>query len=172
MNYSDRRAPADRAFGMAFRLQTEGRYADAERAYRRSIGLYPTAEAHTYLGWTLSFLGRLHDAVAECKRAIEIDPDFGNPYNDIGAYMIQLGKVEGAIPWLQRAKVSRRYDSLHFPFYNLGRVYEIQGKYPDALQEYKRALVLASERNIDYPHATKAIERVEALIRQSRGASA
>jgi len=27
----------------------------------------------------------LEEATAECLRAIEIDPDFGNPYNDIGS---------------------------------------------------------------------------------------
>jgi Flp pilus assembly protein TadD len=40
------------------------------------------------------------EAIAECHRAIEIDPDFGNPYNDIGAYLIERGDLRGAIPWL------------------------------------------------------------------------
>ena len=40
----------------------------------RRLELYPTAEAHTLLGWTYHFQGRLDDAIAECKRAIEIDP--------------------------------------------------------------------------------------------------
>jgi tetratricopeptide (TPR) repeat protein len=65
--------------------------------------LHPTAEAHTFLGWTYHFQGRLDDAIAECKRAIEIDPEFGNPYNDIGAYLIELKRFDGAIPWLERA---------------------------------------------------------------------
>ena len=51
---------------------------------------YPTAEAYTFLGWTYHFQGRIEDAIAECKRAIEVDPEFGNPYNDIGAYLIEL----------------------------------------------------------------------------------
>jgi len=40
---------------------------------------------------TYHFQGKLEDAIAECQRAIKIDPDFGNPYNDIGAYMIEQG---------------------------------------------------------------------------------
>ena len=51
----------------------------AIEAYRRSIEVHPTAEAHTYLGWTYSFQGKLDEAMAECMRAIEIDPEFGNP---------------------------------------------------------------------------------------------
>ena len=64
--------------------------------------VHPTAEAHTFLGWSLSFQGRLEEATAECLRAIEIDPDFGNPYNDIGVYLMQQGKLDDAIPWLGR----------------------------------------------------------------------
>src|SRR2546430_7197875 len=52
--------------------------------YQQSIDVHPTAEAHTFLGWTLSFQGRLEEATRECLKAIEVDPDFGNPYNDIG----------------------------------------------------------------------------------------
>src|ERR1700748_2737452 len=82
----------------AYQAQMEG---DSDRAielYQSSINLYPTAEAHTFLGWTYHFQGKLDDAIIECKRAIEIDPEFGNPYNDIGAYLIELNRYDKAIP--------------------------------------------------------------------------
>src|SRR5881628_1104671 len=53
------------------------------------------------LGWTLSFQGRLEEATEECLRAIEIDPEFGNPYNDIGVYLMQRDRLDEAIPWLE-----------------------------------------------------------------------
>src|SRR5947207_3585116 len=102
----------------AYRHQLQG---DLERAiefYQRSIGVCPTAEAHTFLGWTLSFQGRLEEATRECLKAIEVDPDFGNPYNDIGCYLMQQDKLEEAIPWLEKAKRAPRYEppvSLHEP---------------------------------------------------------
>ena len=71
----------------------EGKLDRAIEDYQRSIAVHPTAEAHTVLGWTLSFQGRLAEATAECLRAIEIDPHFGNPYNDIGVYLMQQGKL-------------------------------------------------------------------------------
>ena len=40
------------------------------------------------------------------KKAIAIDSDFGNPYNDIGASLIQLGEHDAAIPWLEKAIVA------------------------------------------------------------------
>src|SRR5256886_13648900 len=67
----------------------EGDYDRAVELYQSSLELHPTAEAHTFLGWTYHFQGRVEEAIAECKRAIELDPEFGNPYNDIGAYLIE-----------------------------------------------------------------------------------
>ena len=30
-----------------------------------------------------------NEAIAQCEIAIQIDPEFGNPYNDIGVYLMQ-----------------------------------------------------------------------------------
>src|SRR2546426_1119252 len=111
---------------------------DLERAielYQRSIDVYPTAEAHTFLGWTLSFQGRLEEATRECLKAIEVDPDFGNPYNDIGCYLMQQGKFEEAIPWLEKAKRAPRYEPRQFPYMNLGRIHLRQGHWWEAPRE-------------------------------------
>src|ERR1051325_6723546 len=89
---------AMRLFHEAYRFQMQGKLDEAVRLYRESISAHPTAEAHTSLGWTYSFQGRYEEAIAECQRAIAVDPDFGNPYNDIGAYLIGLGRLDEAIP--------------------------------------------------------------------------
>src|SRR2546429_587406 len=88
----------------AYAHQMQGDLERAVELYQRSIDVCPTAEAHTFLGWTMSFQGRLEEATRECLKAIEVDPDFGNPYNDIGCYLMQQGKLEEAIPWLEKAK--------------------------------------------------------------------
>ena len=80
----------------AYQYQMGGDYAMAVELYKRSLELHPTAEAYTFLGWTYRFQGKLDDAIAECKKAIQIDPEFGNPYNDIGAYMIEKGEYDEA----------------------------------------------------------------------------
>ena len=81
-------------FQQAYRCQMEGELDEAIRLYRSSIECCPTAEAHTFLGWTYSFQGSYEAAIEECKKAIAVDPDFGNPYNDIGAYLTNLGRQE------------------------------------------------------------------------------
>ena len=123
----------------AYEKQMGGDYQSAIQLYKDSIAEHPTAEAHTFLGWTYSYLGRYDDAILECERAIALDPDFGNPYNDIGSYLVHLGKVEEAIPWLEKAKGAARYEPRHFPYINLGRIYMKMGKIEKAAREFEQA---------------------------------
>jgi tetratricopeptide (TPR) repeat protein len=127
----------------AYRRQMAGDLEGAIETYRRSIETCPTAEAHTFLGWTYSFQGRLEEATAECLRAIEIDPDFGNPYNDIGVYLIQQNRLEEAIPWLERAKAAPRYEPRQFPHMNLARIHLKRGRWWEALRELEAGARLA-----------------------------
>ena len=75
----------------------EGNLEDAIVHYQRSLEIENTAEGHTFPGWAYSYKDRLDDAIEECHKAIDIDPDFGNPYNDIGSYLFQQGKFKEAI---------------------------------------------------------------------------
>src|SRR5262249_53905176 len=127
----------------AYRYQMAGDLERAIATYQRSIDVQPTAEAHTFLGWTYSFQNRIEEATAECLKAIEIDPEFGNPYNDIGVYLMQQDRLDEAVPWLEKAKAARRYDPRHFPYLNLGRIQLKQGKWWDALREFEGAARLA-----------------------------
>ena len=99
-------------------------------------------------------------AIQECRNAIALDPDFGNPYNDIGAYLMEKGELDEAISWFEKAIHAKRYDSYFYPHYNLGRVYEQKGKWMDALKSYENALKL----NQDYLLARKAINHIKALL--------
>jgi Tfp pilus assembly protein PilF len=119
---------------------------ELERAiemYRDSIEMCPTAEAHTFLGWAFSFQGKLEEATQECLRAIEIDPDFGNPYNDIGVYLMQQGKLDEAVEWLQKAKHAPRYEPRHFPHMNLARIHMKRNQWWGALREFEAAVKFA-----------------------------
>ena len=111
--------------------------------YNRSIEIHPTADAHTYLGWMLSFKGEIEEAIRHCKVAIDLDPEFGNPYNDIGVYLMQQGKMDEAEGWLRRALIAKRYEPRHFPHLNLGRIYVSRSRHSEAIQEFLKALELA-----------------------------
>ena len=160
MSEDSRRQRAQDLFHQAHKHQTDGELDEAVRLYHESIALFPTAEAHTFLGWTYSFMGRLDDAISECRQAIAIDPDFGNPYNDIGAYLVQKGEVDEAIPWFEQALDAPRYESYCFPHVNLGRVYELKRMWMRALGEYRRA---AAEKP-DYSPALEGMARIRGYL--------
>ena len=137
MSDEDRRQRAIELWQEAYAHQMRGDLEDAIRLYRESLAIFPTAEAHTFLGWTYSFQERLDEAIEECHKAIAVDPEFGNPYNDIGVYLMQKGDLDGAIPWLEKAKRAPRYDPRQFPYMNLGRIYLRRGRWIEALREFE-----------------------------------
>lgn len=144
----------------AYDLQMQGQMADAISLYLKSIEFYPTAEAHTFLGWAYSLQGRYEEAIQECHNAIAIDPDFGNPYNDLGAYLIEKGRLDEAIMWLEKAAISRRYDAYFFPYYNLGKIWEAKGDWNKAIEYYKDSL----RENPDYEPAKSALKRLQIFL--------
>lgn len=133
-------AQAAALFETGYRLQMSGRWDMAVDAYKKSLSVHPTAEAHTFLGWTYSFMRRFDDAIAECKKAIDLDPEFGNPYNDIGAYLIEMGRLNEALPWLEQAAAATRYQSHHYPWFNMARIYAIKRDWSLVRLCAKRAL--------------------------------
>ena len=56
---------------------------------------------------------------------------------------MQQGKLEEAIPWLEKAKRAPRYEPRQFPYMNLGRIYLRQARWWEALREFEAAVRLA-----------------------------
>lgn len=157
---NEARAEAQRHFQQAYEAHMQGRLEEAAAHYRRSIALHPTAEAHTFLGWVYSHQGRPHDAIAQCKMAIEVDPEFGNPYNDIGAYLIEMGREDEAVEWLERAKRAPRYEPRHYPYFNRARVHVKRHEILEAIRELERALTIEPR----YVTARRELHRLRGLL--------
>lgn len=155
-----KREQAFTLFREAYEHQMRGELDEAIELYKRSIEIFPTAESHTFLGWTYSFQGRWDDAIQECLQAIEVDPTFGNPYNDIGAYLVEKGQLDEAISWFERALQAPRYENYCFPHFNLGRVYERKRILAQALDEYKKA----QAENPQHLGALRSIRRLQAML--------
>jgi tetratricopeptide (TPR) repeat protein len=157
---SEAKREAVELFRRAYEAQQAESYAEAIELYRRSIATYPTAEAHTFLGWAYSFLERYDEAIDACIEAIRVDPAFGNPYNDIGSYLIAKGDLYNCVRWFKRALVAPRYESYAFPHFNLGRVYEQRGHLLQAARHYGLALKQAP----DFAQATRALRRLQTRL--------
>lgn len=151
---------AKELFQEAYEAQLAQNFETAIELYRRSIETYPTAEAHTFLGWVYSFQERFEEAISECLEAIRVDETFGNPYNDIGSYLLAQGDSYGCVRWFKRALLAPRYESYAFPHFNLARVYEKRHRYLDAVRHYSLAL----EQQPGFAEANTALRRLQALL--------
>jgi Tfp pilus assembly protein PilF len=134
-----------------------GELDEAVALFTQSLEIRPTAEAYTFRGWAYSFAGRLEEAIEECRKAIATDPTFGNPYNDIGCYLMEQGKLDDAVSWFEQAKRAPRYEPRHFPYLNLGRLRTAQGEFAEAILEFQGALLEAP----DDPVATRFLEELK-----------
>jgi len=144
-------------FNAAYTAQMSEDYELAIKLYKRSIEVFPTAEAYTFLGWTYSFQGEYDLAIAECLAAIAVDSNFGNPYNDIGSYLIAKGNYYDCVRWFKLAIDAYRYDARAFPHFNLAHVYEKRGKFLEAAKHYG----LAIKEQPNYSNAYKALRRLQ-----------
>lgn len=157
MSSTERKKMSVQYFRKAYEAQTQGDLNEAIALYQKSIDTFPTPEALTFMGWALSFLGKFQESIEFCKKAIELDPEFGNPYNDIGAYLIELGRMDEAVPYLERAARLVRYDTPWFSHYNLGRIWEQKGMIVKAKRSFQKAL----EENPEYVAAAECLERLK-----------
>lgn len=157
---TDPKREAIELFERALEAQRAEDYEDAIELYQRSIAVYPTAEAHTFLGWVYSFQERYDEAIDECLEAIRVDSTFGNPYNDIGSYLVAKGNLYDCVKWFERALLAPRYESYAFPHMNLGRVFEQRGHLLEAARHYGLAL----EQEPRYAQAAVALRKLQARL--------
>jgi tetratricopeptide (TPR) repeat protein len=158
---SDVKNPAKRAaialFNEAFEAQQAGDYDAAIKLYKQSIDAFPTAEAYTFLGWTYSFQGQYDLAITECLAAISVDANFGNPYNDIGSYLMAKGNLYDCVRWFKLAMQATRYEARAYPHFNLAVVYEKRGDFLAAAKHYGLAL----DEQPNYAQAYKALRKLQ-----------
>lgn len=147
-------------FNEAYDAQMAEDYDAAIRLYKKSIEIFPTAEAYTFLGWAYSFQGHYDLAITECLAAIAVDAAFGNPYNDIGSYLIAKGNYYDCVRWFKLAIDAVRYEARAFPHFNLAHVYEKRGRLLEAAKHYGLAL----KEQPDYRQAYDALRRLQGKL--------
>lgn len=71
-----------------------------------------------------------------------------------------MGKLDEAMPWLEKALAAPRYEARCYPYMNLGRIYEQKHDWNNALTCYRRAL----QENSDYVVAQIALRDLLARL--------
>ena len=118
-------------------LVAKGHYKEAKKKFQSAVEIIPSAENLTLLAWMLSMEGDIPHALNLCLQAVELDSNYGNAYNDIGSYLVELERVEEAVAYFEKAKISTNYETPAFPYINLARLYLREELFEKACAEYK-----------------------------------
>jgi len=95
------------------------------------------------LGNTLKELGRLDEALASCRQAIALKPDYAEAHSNLGITLQELGKLDDALASYTQAIASK--PDLAEAHSNLGNVLKELGRLDEALASYTQATVLKSD---------------------------
>jgi TolB-like protein/Tfp pilus assembly protein PilF len=115
---------------------------EAEREFRRAIELnpnYATAH-HWYAMGVLTPLGRFDDAIAESRRALEIDPLSIIINADVGTVFYNARRYDQAIE--QYRKTVEMEPHFYYAHWELGQALEVKGIINEAIAEYEKAVSL------------------------------
>jgi len=122
-------------------------YQKALDKFLQAIKIKETAHGLTLVAWVYSLINDFDQAKKYCIRAIDKDPDLGDPYNDMGSLLLSEGRLQDSFQWFDLAKKSKRYLNREFPYINSGRAYLIRKQYKEALTEFKTALKYVPYQN-------------------------
>ncbi|MCP4351419.1 MAG: tetratricopeptide repeat protein, partial [Desulfobacterales bacterium] len=85
------------------------------------------------------------EAIKQCQKAIEIDPNDANVYNVLGSLYYKQKNYEEAIKLFHKAiEINPTYAEI---YNGLGSVYFLQGSYEDAGKNFKKAIELDPENS-------------------------
>jgi serine/threonine-protein kinase len=133
-------------------------WAAAEREFRQGLSLSPnSALAHNQLAGYLAVLGRMPEAIAEARRAHDLDSLSPIVNADLGWYLLFQGDLPGSIAQFRRTidldsnSVSGRQ--------GLGVALSLAGDHDAAVAELRRALVLAENSPVVLGHLGAALAR-------------
>ena len=108
-------------------------------------------------GVTLEKLGRSNEAFVAYKRALEIEPNFAEVYNNLGSVLKNLGRLREAAE--EFAKATEINPKFAFAYRNLGLTLRELGSIEDAKVAFSTALELKPDY-VEVEHILSAISGV------------
>jgi FimV-like protein len=122
------------------RMKT-GDLAGAEAEFRQAIRFRPHyAEAHHNLAYLLSVSGRFEEAKYHFEEALHINPNHPETHFD---YAVMLARANRAQEAQRELEAVLRGDPRHVKALDLlGNLFEAQGRHAEAIQQFRRAVVI------------------------------
>jgi TolB-like protein/Tfp pilus assembly protein PilF len=124
------------------KLVYEWNLPDAEKELARAIKLRPDyATGHQFYAYYLTAIGNLNGAIAERKRALELDPVNPLLTSALGEAYYQNRQFDLTIA--QNSKSLEFDPSYAIALVNIGRAYELKGMHPQARDAFQKILAVA-----------------------------
>jgi serine/threonine protein kinase/Tfp pilus assembly protein PilF len=144
LQLDDKLAEAHTALGLLLYL-SDLDMAGSISEFQHAIALNPNyATAHHWYGnGPLLALGRFDEAIAEGKRAIELDPFSPIINADLGVNLFCARRYDEAIAQLR--KTLEIDPTFYYAHYNLGVALQLKGDTPAAIAEYTKAQQLSDD---------------------------
>jgi tetratricopeptide (TPR) repeat protein len=126
-------------------LSGQGRFGEAEAAYRKAIELKPAyAEAFSNLGNALARQGRPGEAEAAYRKAIALKPELAEPHNNLGNTLSRQGRIgEAEAAYRKAIALKPDFAEAHI---GLGTSLMRRAQFPEAAASLKKAGELFPER--------------------------
>ena len=117
-------AEADYFYEQGVQAVFNENYDAAEFFLLKSLEIESSELVYGCLGWLYgTLLGKEKKALTFFRKAILQNPKNGDLYNDYGALLLKMGRLEESIKWFSRAVRLTKSQKKHFALYNLALVY-------------------------------------------------
>ena len=115
-------------------------------------------------GASAAQIGKPNEAVLAFKKAISINPNNAEAYNNLGVALKEQGKLDKAIEAYKKAlSIKPKYAEAHN---NLGNVFRDKGKLTQAIEAYTKALSIKSDYADAHNNMGKALYEQGKLKKQ------
>lgn len=114
---------------------------EAIKYFNKSLSLDPK----NYLAWNAlglaqSMKGNFEASIQAFSKALETNPQFTEARNNRGTIYFELGQYDKAEAEYRQALLDPNYASRELPYYNLARLFFVQGKYDEAYDNIQKAI--------------------------------
>ena len=114
---------------------------EAANCFLKTLSLDPKFYlAYNALGLTYSMKGRLDDAVKAYLKCLELNPQFAEARNNLGTVYQELKLLDKAEAEFKAALLDPAYQKRELPYFNLARLYFLQGRIDEALDNVNKSL--------------------------------
>jgi tetratricopeptide (TPR) repeat protein len=111
------------------------------------------------MGRALALKGKSDEAIAEWRKATELNPNYAQAYNDLGTELSRKGREgEALAAWQRATEVNHAFAPAYF---NLGNALDVRGKAVSALAAWRAGL------GVD-PNYVPALHRAAWILATSR----